>query len=58
MGEITVGDAWSASGYDFENSLAIADQVFVGLAIDEENQADLTPQRVEEWIDTIRKYFG
>ncbi|WP_456402149.1 flavodoxin [Hydrogenimonas sp.] len=43
-----VGDGWPASGYDFDESLAIVDQAFVGLAIDEENQENLTPQRVAE----------
>jgi len=43
---------WSREGYDFEASRgANADKTeFVGLAVDEDQQFDLTDQRVEQWV--------
>lgn len=40
-------------GYDFVASKAIADGYFVGLAVDESNQSDLTGTRVKEWVATL-----
>lgn len=43
---------WPTEGYDFEASRAcIKDKEhFVGLAIDEDQQFELTDQRVEQWV--------
>ncbi len=45
----------SMEGYDFEISLAVKDDQFVGLAIDEVNQADLTDDRIKNWVDQLKK---
>lgn len=46
---------WSIEGYDFTASKAVTDdgQWFVGLAIDEANQYELTDQRVGDWCDQL-----
>jgi len=44
-------------GYDFEISLAVKDNKFVGLAIDDVNQADLTDKRIADWVDQLKKEF-
>jgi len=44
---------WPTEGYDFNDSEAIIDNMFVGLAIDEDRQSDLTEERVNNWIDEI-----
>lgn len=43
---------WSTEGYDFEASRAANEDKseFIGLAIDEDQQFDLTDQRVEQWV--------
>ncbi|MEO9655016.1 flavodoxin [Marinomonas sp.] len=43
---------WPTEGYDFEASRACVKdkEHFVGLAIDEDQQFDLTDQRVEQWV--------
>ncbi len=46
--------SWPLEGYDFERSGAVRDGCFVGLAIDEENQADLSEERVRSWVASIR----
>src|SRR6056297_202951 len=50
----TVVGAWPTDGYDFDDSSAVVDGRFVGLVIDEENEADLSDERVAQWADTIR----
>lgn len=45
----------SAEGYEFEKSAALKDGKFCGLAIDIENQASLTKDRVKAWVDSIKK---
>jgi len=56
-GATIVGDGWSSEGYYFEESTAIRDGAFVGLAIDEDNQDDLTEGRVIEWTGIIREHL-
>ena len=50
-GAILVGQ-WPTEGYEFEASRAcIHDKEhFVGLAIDEDQQFELTDQRIEQWV--------
>lgn len=54
----TVVGAWPTDGYDFDDSSAVVDGRFVGLVIDEENDADLTDDRVARWADSIRSALG
>ena len=56
-GATIVGDNWSTDGYDFDESMALKDGAFVGLVIDEDNQDELTAQRVKKWIDIIKNSF-
>lgn len=51
---------WPSEGYDFEASKALTDdqQAFVGLALDEENEFDKTPERVRLWCEQILSEFG
>lgn len=49
--------AWDNDGYEFESSNAVKDGKFVGLAIDADNQDDLTEERVAKWTDSIKGEF-
>ncbi|MFS1537881.1 MAG: flavodoxin FldA [Candidatus Phlomobacter fragariae] len=52
-GAIIVGH-WPIEGYNFEVSKGLADDTnFVGLAIDEDRQPELTAERVESWVKQI-----
>ncbi len=53
-GARVVGDGWPTEGYDFDESTAVRDGAFVGLAIDEDNQEDLTSQRVWKWAEGVK----
>ena len=47
----------SNEGYRYEESNAVIGDQFVGLAIDENNQDDETPERVMNWISELKKNF-
>lgn len=49
----TVVGAWPTKGYAFEVSQAVVDGSFVGLALDNDNQADLTEERVDAWLEQV-----
>lgn len=42
-----------ASEYDYEDSEAVVDGKFVGLALDNDNEEDKTPVRIDAWIAEI-----
>ena len=46
--------AWPVEGYQFTKSKAVVNGEFVGLVIDHDNQEDLTPQRVTEWVEQVK----
>lgn len=56
LGGQTVG-YWPVDGYEFSSSKALRDGKFVGLAIDEDNQSDLTESRVENWCAQLKADF-
>lgn len=55
-GAKTIGE-WSTDGYDFTESTAVRDGKFVGLALDEDNQSELTNGRVAAWLSSISEAF-
>ena len=40
-------------GYTFENSKALRDGKFVGLLLDQDNQAKLSGKRIKDWVASI-----
>jgi flavodoxin I len=50
--------AWPTDGYEFEHSEAILDDQFVGLALDLDNQQNLTEERINSWLQSIAGEFG
>jgi flavodoxin I len=47
---------WPIEGYRFTESKALYnDQFFYGLAIDEDNQPELTQPRLEKWIKKVKR---
>ncbi len=57
LGAKTIG-YWSIDGYDFSESKAVKNGKFVGLAIDEDNQSELTEERVRAWVAQIKHEFA
>lgn len=48
----------STEGYFFEECEALVDGKFMGLVLDEENQDDLTPDRIYDWLEEIKPLFN
>ncbi|VAW14901.1 Flavodoxin 1 [hydrothermal vent metagenome] len=44
-------------GYTFESSAAVRDGKFLGLALDQENQARLTNGRVAKWVESLHNFI-
>lgn len=53
----TIIGSWPTDGYNFNQSKAIINDQFVGLVIDEDNQATLTKDRISIWVAQISKLF-
>lgn len=49
---------WPIEGYKFDHSDGVENDMFYGLAIDEDNQEKLTEGRVDKWLVEIKKGFG
>jgi len=50
---------WPIKGYDFTESKALYnDDFFYGLAIDEDNQPELTQQRITDWLSILKDEFS
>lgn len=49
--------AWPTDGYNFNTSKGVVNGKFLGLAIDEDNQKDLTQGRVERWVRELKNEF-
>ncbi|TRX64276.1 flavodoxin [Carboxylicivirga sp. M1479] len=48
----------STEGYVYEESEGLKDGHFLGLPVDEDNEADKTAVRVENWINRLVNEFG
>ena len=48
---------WPVDGYMFNKSNATINNHFIGLVIDEDNQSELTEERVDKWIEEIIPNF-
>jgi flavodoxin I len=53
----TVIGQTESDGYNFTSSRAEQDGKFLGLVIDEDNQADQTDSRVRDWVNGLKKQF-
>ena len=54
-GKGTVVGHCDTDGYDFTESKAVIGNKFIGLAVDEDSQSELTDQRVEKWTNLLKE---
>lgn len=57
LGGKTVG-YWSTQGYDFNESKAVRNGKFIGLALDEDNESELTEKRIQQWVAQLKQEFA
>ncbi len=48
----------STEGYEFDESEAVVDGMFIGLPIDEDFEPELTDERIAAWVKLIQPDFG
>lgn len=54
----TLAGKWPAFGYHFEESQGLVDSgYFYGLALDEDQQPELTAERISAWINQLSAEF-
>jgi len=55
----TVIGNWSTDGYEFESSKAVmnTNNTFYGLCIDEDNQPELTQERLKKWVEQLKNEY-
>lgn len=46
---------WPTDGYDFTHSDSVENGVFVGLALDEDHQDELTDDRIDVWVNQLKE---
>lgn len=51
-GAVLVG-SWPITGYHFTGSLALQGDSFVGLALDDDNQEELSAARIAAWVELV-----
>lgn len=44
-------------GYTYDDSMAVIDGMFVGLPIDEDNEYDMTGERLTAWVEKLKNEF-
>lgn len=54
----TIVGSVSAEDYTFDSSNSVKDGKFVGLALDADNESDLTNSRIDAWVKIIKPSFS
>jgi len=44
--------------YEYDESIAIVNDKFIGLPLDEENQSELSEDRINKWLEQIKQEFA
>jgi len=48
---------WPAGGYTFTDSEGVENDMFFGLALDEDHEENLSDERLDKWLEIIGKEF-
>lgn len=55
----TIVGYWPTEGYEFDASVGVAENgKFYGLGIDQDNQEDLTDDRIKAWVAQLKSELG
>lgn len=57
-GKVEIVGSVSTDGYTFDESDAVVDGKFVGLALDEDNEYNETDARISAWVEDLKKYLN
>lgn len=56
-GKVEIVGSVSTDGYTFDDSEALVDGRFVGLALDEDNEYNETDSRIATWVEELKKHI-
>ncbi|NDV96968.1 flavodoxin [Dysgonomonas sp. 521] len=56
-GKVEIVGSVSTDGYTFDESDAVVNGRFVGLALDEDNEYNETDKRIAAWVDDLKQYL-
>ena len=48
---------WPTEGYEFDESEALEGDEFLGLGVDNDNEEELTEERIANWAELIKDKF-
>ncbi len=48
---------WPTEGYEFDESEALDGDEFLGLGVDNDNEEELTEERITGWVEVIKDKF-
>lgn len=57
-GKAEIVGSVSTDGYTFDESDAVVNDRFVGLALDEDNEYNETDARIAAWVDDLKQYLN
>jgi len=57
-GKVDIVGSVSTDGYTFDESDAVVNGRFVGLALDEDNEYNETDARIAAWVEDLKKYLN
>ncbi|MDR1502241.1 MAG: flavodoxin [Prevotella sp.] len=57
-GKVEIVGSVSTDGYTFDDSDAVIDGRFIGLALDEDNEYNETDARLTAWVEDLKKYLN
>ncbi len=57
-GKVEIVGSVSTDGYTFDESDAVIDGRFIGLALDEDNEYNETDARLTAWVEDLKKYLN
>jgi flavodoxin I len=57
-GKVEIVGSVSTDGYTFDESDAVIDGRFIGLALDEDNEYNETDARLAAWVEDLKKYLN
>ncbi|WP_165020227.1 flavodoxin [Dysgonomonas sp. ZJ279] len=57
-GKVEIIGSVPTDGYTFDESDAVIDGKFIGLALDEDNEYDQTDSRLAAWVENLKKQIG
>ncbi len=54
----TITGSWPVEGYEYTDSKSVEDDHFIGLALDDDQQPEMSDERIRKWVGMVKKAAG